>query len=111
MNLADENCETIEKGTLPFSLKEALEYAGDTPQWKVTGDSISRRFDLGEFFAAMHFVSKVAEIAEQENHHPDIHVSGNMVELVLSTQSIGGLSKNDFILAVKIDRLLGLEEG
>ena len=53
----------------------------------------------------MFFVNKVADLAEAEGHHPDIHIFYNKVSLELSTHAIRGLSENDFILAAKIDRL------
>lgn len=53
----------------------------------------------------MNFVNKVAEIANAENHHPDIYIFYNKVKLELSTHAVGGLSENDFILAAKINRL------
>jgi 4a-hydroxytetrahydrobiopterin dehydratase len=53
----------------------------------------------------MEFANKVAELAESEGHHPDIHISWNKVRLELSTHVIKGLSENDFILAAKIDAL------
>ncbi len=51
----------------------------------------------------MKFVNKVAELAEEEGHHPNISISWNKVTLTLTTHAIGGLSENDFILAAKID--------
>lgn len=55
----------------------------------------------------MEFVNKVAELAESENHHPDILIHGwNRVRFELSTHAIKGLSENDFILAAKINGLL-----
>jgi 4a-hydroxytetrahydrobiopterin dehydratase len=53
----------------------------------------------------MKFVNAVAEVAEKEYHHPDIHIHWNKVKLVLWTHALGGLSENDFILAAKIDKL------
>lgn len=53
----------------------------------------------------MAFLNAVADIAERENHHPDMHASYNRVTLELSTHAIGGLSENDFIVAAKIDAL------
>jgi len=46
--------------------------------------------------------------AEEENHHPDLHISWGKVKVDLSTHKIGGLSENDFIVAAKIDRILDL---
>ena len=53
----------------------------------------------------MKFVNKVAKIAEKEDHHPDIKINYNRVELELTTHAISGLSQNDFILAAKIDEI------
>lgn len=63
---------------------------------------IQKKFSFPDFLAAMTFVNRVADIAEQEGHHPDIHIFYNKVTIELSTHSIGGLSKNDFIVAAKI---------
>ena len=52
----------------------------------------------------MKFVNRVADLAEDEGHHPDIIISYNKVEIILWTHAIGGLSTNDFILAAKIDQ-------
>jgi 4a-hydroxytetrahydrobiopterin dehydratase len=63
---------------------------------------------MADFMAAVDAVNKIAALAEQEQHHPDIRIHGyrNLV-LDLSTHSIGGLSLNDFIMAAKINRMLG----
>jgi len=53
----------------------------------------------------MKFVNKVAELAESEDHHPDIHIYWNKVKLVLWTHAIGGLSENDFIMAAKVNEI------
>jgi 4a-hydroxytetrahydrobiopterin dehydratase len=54
----------------------------------------------------MEFINKVAQLAEKENHHPDIRVFGyKNVEIELSTHAISGLSENDFILVAKIEEL------
>lgn len=69
-------------------------------------DSIVRELKLADFAGAIAFVNRVAELAEQANHHPDILVHGwNRVRLTLSTHSQGGLTEADFELAARIDRL------
>lgn len=69
-------------------------------------DSIVRERKLDDFRAAIAFVNRVAELAEQANHHPDILLHGwNKVRLTLSTHSQGGLTEADFELAARIDRL------
>ena len=78
----------------------------EVPAWIVIDDKkISRGFKFNHFNQAIFFVNKVADLAEAEGHHPDIHIFYNKVSLELSTHAIGGLSENDFILATKIDRL------
>jgi 4a-hydroxytetrahydrobiopterin dehydratase len=70
------------------------------------GDSIAREIKFADFAGAIAFVNRVAEVAEQANHHPDILVHGwNNVRLTLSTHSQGGLTEADFELAARIDRL------
>ncbi len=75
-------------------------------EWKVVDDKkISREFRLVNFRQAMDFVKKVADLAEDEGHHPDIHIFYSRVVIELKTHAINGLSENDFILAYKIDQL------
>jgi 4a-hydroxytetrahydrobiopterin dehydratase len=94
----------------PLSEEETSKLAREIPNWEIGKDEIKRTFNLGNFKAAIGFVNHVAEIAERENHHPEIEISYSKVEIELKTHSVGGLSINDFILAAKIDRLVGLEE-
>jgi 4a-hydroxytetrahydrobiopterin dehydratase len=76
------------------------------PEWRRDGDEIVRDLRFGDFAAAIAFVNRVAEVAEEANHHPDILVHGwNKVRLALSTHSEGGLTESDFTLAARIDRL------
>jgi 4a-hydroxytetrahydrobiopterin dehydratase len=75
-------------------------------EWRREGDEIVRDLKLGDFAAAIAFVDRVAEAAEQADHHPDILVHGwNKVRLTLSTHSQGGLTESDFALAARIDGL------
>lgn len=67
---------------------------------------IQRKFKFKDFKKAMEFVNKVADLAEEEGHHPDISIHWNRVTLTLWTHAIGGLSENDFIMAAKINELL-----
>jgi 4a-hydroxytetrahydrobiopterin dehydratase len=67
---------------------------------------LSRDFKLRDFIEAMGLVVRVAMIAEAEGHHPDIQISWNRVHLDIWTHKAGGLTRNDFILAAKIDALV-----
>jgi len=74
--------------------------------WRPEGDALVRDFKFKDFAEAMAFVNRVAEIAEQRNHHPDILVHGwNNVRLTLSTHSKGGVTDADRALAEQIDAL------
>lgn len=75
------------------------------PEWESNGRAIERLFEFDDFSAAMDFVNAVADIAEEEDHHPDIDIRWNKVRLVLATHSEGGLTELDFLLARKIDHL------
>jgi 4a-hydroxytetrahydrobiopterin dehydratase len=69
--------------------------------------SISRKVNCNHFAEAIELLNKIAEIAESEGHHPDLHVTGyRHLRIDLTTHAIGGLSENDFIVAAKIDQLL-----
>jgi 4a-hydroxytetrahydrobiopterin dehydratase len=75
-------------------------------EWAREDEAIVREWKLADFAAAIAFVNRVAELAEQANHHPDILVHGwNKVRLELSTHSQGGLTGADFALAAEIDGL------
>ncbi|HEY4479304.1 MAG TPA: 4a-hydroxytetrahydrobiopterin dehydratase, partial [Candidatus Paceibacterota bacterium] len=75
------------------------------PGWNLSedGKKISKEFKFKDFIGAINFVERVADVAEMEDHHPDIHVYYNKVVLELWTHAIGGLSENDFIVAAKVD--------
>lgn len=69
------------------------------------GKKLSRTFLFTDFVESVEFVHRVADLAEQEQHHPDIHIFYNKVIIDLWTHTVGGLSKNDFIVAAKIDSM------
>jgi 4a-hydroxytetrahydrobiopterin dehydratase len=75
-------------------------------EWRREGDAIVRDFEFADFSAAMEFVTVVAGIAEERNHHPDILVHGwNKVRLTVTNHSEGGLTEADFGLAHAVDAL------
>ena len=75
-------------------------------QWTLQGDQIERILTFENFIDAMIFVNGVAEIAEEEGHHPDIRIVYNRVTLALSTHDAGGLTQKDFQMAHRIESLL-----
>ncbi len=105
-DLAQRKCVPCEGGAEPLGVEAAVELLHEIKGWELRDRAqIRKKFKFKNFKQAMSFVTRVAEIAEAEGHHPDIHIAYNRVELVLTTHAIGGLSENDFILAAKIDSL------
>ena len=76
------------------------------PEWELEKKHIERLFEFDDFSQAIEFVNGVAEIAEEDDHHPEIDIRYNKVKLSLSTHSEGGLTDLDFELAEKIDTLV-----
>ncbi|MGA1050141.1 MAG: 4a-hydroxytetrahydrobiopterin dehydratase [Minisyncoccia bacterium] len=68
-------------------------------------DLLSRRFELNNFVEALELVNKIGELAEKQQHHPDINLGWGYVEIYLSTHDIGGISEKDIALAKAIDKL------
>jgi 4a-hydroxytetrahydrobiopterin dehydratase len=71
--------------------------------WKLDDGEIERKFQFADFKQSMAFVNAVADAAEAMDHHPDIEIKYNRVEMTLSTHSEGGVTEKDFALAAKID--------
>jgi len=104
-DLLNKKCVPCEGGVSPLSGPDLQDYLDEVHTWVLSSDAkkISKEFKFKNFLEAMDFVDRVADIAEEEGHHPDIHIHYNKITLELSTHAIGGLSENDFILAKKID--------
>jgi Pterin-4a-carbinolamine dehydratase len=101
--LADLKCSPIDKTARPIQQSEAQKRLPEIPGWDLRQSAIMREFTFKNFVEAMLFVNKIADIANAEDHHPDISISYNRVKVELSTHKIGGLSMNDFIVAAKIN--------
>ncbi len=106
-NLSQKKCVPCEVGMPALSLDEAKGYLEQASGWEIVDDGkkIKREFKFDSFMKSIEFINKVAELADHEGHHPDIHIYYKKVLLELTTHNIGGLSENDFILAVKINNL------
>ncbi len=106
--LVGKKCKPCEGGVEPCTLVEAGEQLGELSGWYLTheGQRIRKDWTVQNFMAGMSFFYRVAEVAEDDGHHPDLHIEGyRNVSIELWTHAIGGLSENDFILAAKIDQL------
>ena len=107
-DLASKRCVPCEGGVEPYTLAEAEEQSALLPGWTLTheGRRIRKDWTVKHFRAGIEFFRRVAEVAEAEGHHPDLHLEGfRHVWIELWTHAIEGLSENDFILAAKIDQV------
>lgn len=104
-DLTQKKCTPCEGGTEPFTQEEIAKYHSLLKkEWEVLdGEKIKRTFVFKKFKEAIGFINQVADIAEEEQHHPDMHIYYNKVTIELWTHAIGGLSINDFIVASKIE--------
>src|SRR5258708_4044449 len=109
MNLSNKHCVPCEEGGDPISEYKENELIKEAPEWTLVRDGthkITRLFKFKNFKEAMEFVNKVAKLAEQEGHHPDIKIVWNKVVLDLFTHAVGGLHENYFVMAAKINTLV-----
>lgn len=121
-NLLDKKCVPCEGGVPPLTSEEIQKYMPQLKEgWQVLegnpplpvrqkangvgASKIKKEFKFKDFKETMEFVNKVADIANQEDHHPDMEVSYSKVVIILWTHAIHGLSENDFIVAAKIDAI------
>ena len=107
--LRTKQCVPCEGGIPRYTMPQVVEQLKEFPNWQITedGHKIYRHWVFQDFGSAFNFISTVAELAEKEQHHPDLHlVRYRHVQIELYTQAVDGLSENDFILAAKIDSLV-----
>ena len=76
------------------------------PGWQIESGELVRTFQFKDFVAALQFVNRVGEFAEQAGHHPDIDIRYNRVRLALVTHDAGGITEKDFDLATRVQNLV-----
>lgn len=106
--LIEKKCLPCEGGVEPCNLPDAETQLSNLAGWYLThdGQRIRKDWKVKHFMAAMDFFNTCAQVAEEDGHHPDLHIEGyRNASVELWTHAIGGLSENDFILAAKIDQL------
>ena len=107
-DLTQRKCQACEGIGQAMTKEEALQFLSLVKGWQLSqgGKSISRELVMKNFLAAIRFIEKIAQVAEAENHHPDLHLTGyRQLRIDLSTHALGGLTENDFIVAAKINVL------
>ena len=107
MELKQEHCTACSEGTPALAAEEARMLLREIPGWTISEDGrwLFRRYRFKNFVEALAFVNKVGEVAEAEQHHPDLKLGWGYVEVHLQTHAAHGLHRNDFILAGKIASL------
>ncbi len=106
--LAKRKCKPCEGGVDPLTKEAAEELLKQLkPEWMLIdgGRMLATTYTFRDFVETINFVNKIAAVAEEEQHHPDLTISYNNLGVELMTHAIGGLSENDFILAAKIDEI------
>jgi len=107
--LARERCVACRRDAPTVSEADIAELAPQIPGWEVIEvDGIrrlERAFSFDDFASALRFANAVAEVAEQEGHHPALLVEWGKVIVTWWTHKIGGLHRNDFVMAAKTDQL------
>lgn len=107
--LTQRSCVPCRGGVPPLSTEEAGALRGHVPLWEITEIEgiarLRREFRFKDFKQALDFAVQVGELAEREQHHPDLHVAWGRVVMETWTHKIRGLHPNDFILAAKTDSI------
>ncbi len=106
--LTAKHCVPCEGGIPRLSPAEVQSHLPAVPRWRPTADGqrIRREWRVKDFATALDFFNRIGRIAEEEDHHPDLHLTGyRQVAIEIGTHAVNGLTQNDFILAAKIDTL------
>jgi 4a-hydroxytetrahydrobiopterin dehydratase len=106
--LLKKRCVPCEGGVPHLTRHEAETLARSVDGWTLGPDAkmISRSWTMKNFLAGIEFFNEVAHLAEQEGHHPDLHLEGyRHLTISLWTHAVGGLTENDFIVAAKINQI------
>ena len=109
-DLAKKKCVPCEGGIPAFKLDEIHKYLKKVDGWDVKSNEdknyyLEKNFKFKDFKNSQTFINKVGDIAETENHHPDIIFGWGYAKIKISTHAIKGLAESDFILAAKIDNI------
>ena len=106
-DLASRRCEPCKSGVPSLTPDELRPLAAQLDaDWEVVDDHhLSRRFKFENFRQALDYVNRVGEMAEEQGHHPDLHLAWGVVGVEIWTHKIDGLHEADFVFAAKCDRL------
>ncbi len=105
--LAEKECAPCKGGTQPLKGKALENFAEQLDEhWRIVDQHhLEREYKFKDFREALDFTNKVGELAEAQQHHPDIYLAWGKVKLTLWTHKIDGLSESDLVFAAKVDEL------
>jgi 4a-hydroxytetrahydrobiopterin dehydratase len=105
--LADKECIPCKGGVAPLKGQALAQLTQDlSAGWEVIeAHHLEKEYKFDDFKQALAFTNKVGELAEAQNHHPDIYLAWGKVKLTIWTHKINGLTESDFVFAAKVDRL------
>lgn len=108
-SLSQEACQSCQSNSPSVPSDELPELMKQLPEWKIRVEEgvarLHRKFQFKDFQQALDFANRVGDLAESVNHHPALLVEWGQVTVTWWTHAIGGLHRNDFIMAAKTDRL------
>ena len=109
MSLTEKHCTPCRGGVDPLGRDQAESMLAEVTGWVLSEDAtrISRRFETSNFAKAQAIANIAGDVAEQEDHHPEIRFSWGYCEVEIYTHAIGGLHENDFIYAAKVNAATG----
>lgn len=109
--LTQENCSPLKGEEYRLDMAAAAKLLGELGEWSVDGDgkALSTRYNLKSYKRTVERVNEIAALAKEQKHHPDVKFGFGYVEVSLTTHDVGGLSRNDFIMAAKIDALFNTD--
>ncbi len=105
-NLRSQHCSKLSNNDAALNDRQSTELVNQLdPQWQVNkqAQTISFTYEFKNYYQTMAFANVVAQIAHQQDHHPDLLITYNQRTVTYSTHSVDGLSLNDFICAAKIN--------
>ncbi len=110
--LSEKQCIPCRGGVPPLTAEQIRPLAAEVPDWKVLDDHrLVREYLFADFKAALKFVDRIGAMAEEQGHHPDLHLAWGKVRVEVWTHKINGLTESDFVFAAKTDVLFKYAEG
>lgn len=106
MSLAEKSCVPCRGGVPPLTREEFEPMLKELRGWEIKNDErLLKSYKFNDFKSSLKLANEIGELAERENHHPDLLVRWGELGIELWTHAAGGLTESDFILAAKIDKI------